>query len=291
MITLSKNQQGKGMCSHILHPMFPKILFFWLQNDSQRETIICQNAAREIIFRNWLYCNCHTFQKLKINNHLTPDGTLWFWQWLKVGIQHFIDFDTKTLIKTVRTYAMTGPVPKCWVGSWMRWKIVRFHVLFTSKTQTMAASQVEFIILISKQQMRTDKWPSPCFGQWLSMFTQTMKNQQLGGCTLYVVPREAFLNLDTPPNSACKEKHMAKTTHNYLTKTCQKRWCGVCASRLLVLVIIHTTEAGLFLGINMQPTPGPSVAIERGFREWRQNCSVGFAHHVSVVFGKHATIN
>ena len=52
MITLSKNQQGKGMCSHILHPMFPKILFFWLQNDSQRETIICQNAAREIIFSN-----------------------------------------------------------------------------------------------------------------------------------------------------------------------------------------------------------------------------------------------
>lgn len=45
-------------------------VFFWLQNNSQRETIICQNATREIIFRNWLYCNCHTFQKLKINNHL-----------------------------------------------------------------------------------------------------------------------------------------------------------------------------------------------------------------------------
>jgi hypothetical protein len=29
MITLSKNQQGKGMCSHILHPMFPKVLFFF----------------------------------------------------------------------------------------------------------------------------------------------------------------------------------------------------------------------------------------------------------------------
>ena len=129
------NENNIMTCSHrFWDPMFPKLPLIFL---GCRATVIAeQSFVKMLHLKSFSDADCCVIAT-HLNN-LEQANTWWntlILTMVEGWNPKFHDFDTKSLTKTLRTCAMTGPVPKCWVGCWMRWiwkatKFLGFHVLF-----------------------------------------------------------------------------------------------------------------------------------------------------------------